>query len=256
VRHCRTGLLPRVVTRRCRAHAVPSRAPVAGFPGAVSGPCGARPGSPWPAPFSPPPPPVLAHQNRCSRASPILWGCPTPCTRASRSCPVGSPCGPGDHSSGQMQGLPGSAHSVSMHAEVSDPAGSVYASPGRRIRCCLPRVRSASAPRTGRFRGSILCLPVPLSTLRRRRYRRLRMTRGQRGWLDLHCLGLAPFTTVPAYPGACPNAGPKPRARAGARHERRLLRVGSRPMLGQVLSNGLVPPPPATLGSGGEKTPG
>jgi hypothetical protein len=29
---------------------------------------------------------------------------------------------------------------------VSDPAGPVYASPYRRKPCCLPRVRSASAP--------------------------------------------------------------------------------------------------------------
>jgi len=50
--------------------------------------------------------------------------------------------------------------------EVSDPARCVYALPWRRTRCCLPRVRSVSAPRTGRFRGSILYLPLPLSTLR------------------------------------------------------------------------------------------
>jgi hypothetical protein len=61
-------------------------------------------------------------------------------------------------------------------------------------------------PGLARLRGSILCLRVPLSTLRRHRYRCLRMTRGQCGWLDLHCRGLAPFTTVPACPGACPNA--------------------------------------------------
>jgi hypothetical protein len=65
-------------------------------------------------------------------------------------------------------------------------------------------------PEIARFRGSILCLHLPLSTLRRRRYRRLRMTRGQCGWLDLHCQGLAPFTTVPACPGAYPNARGEP----------------------------------------------
>jgi hypothetical protein len=110
------------MTRRCKAPTVPSRAPVAGFPGSVSGPCGARPGSPWPAPFSPPPPPALAHQNHCSGASSILWGCPTPCIRASRAYPVGSPYGPGHPSPGQRQGLPGSAHRVAVHAEVADPA--------------------------------------------------------------------------------------------------------------------------------------
>jgi len=108
-------------TRRHRAPAVPSRAPVAGFPGPVSGPCGTRPGSPWPAPFSPPPPPALAHQDHCSGASPILWGCPTPCTCTSRSYPLGSPCGPGHPAPGQMQGLPGSAPRVSVHARGLRP---------------------------------------------------------------------------------------------------------------------------------------
>src|SRR4029453_9359718 len=112
VRHYRTGLLPRVMTRRCNAPTVPRRAPVTGFPGAVSGPCGARPGSP---------PPALAHQDHCSGASSILWGCPTPCTRPSRAYPVGSPCGPDHTTPGQMQGLPGSAHSVSVHARGLRP---------------------------------------------------------------------------------------------------------------------------------------
>src|SRR4029434_11228751 len=71
-------------------------------------------------------------------------------------------------------------------------------------------------PGGARFRGSILCLHLPLSTLRRHRYRRLRMTRGQCGWLDLHCQGLAPFTTVPACPGAYPNAAPQLLPEAGA----------------------------------------
>jgi hypothetical protein len=59
-------------------------------------------------------------------------------------------------------------------------------------------------PGIARFRGSILCRHVPLSTLRRSRYRDGRMTRGQCGWLTLHCLGLAPFDTLPAFPGAAP----------------------------------------------------
>jgi hypothetical protein len=102
-----------------------------------------------------------------------------------------------------MQGLPGSAYSVSAHARGLRP---------RQVRLRLAVTASTMSPaacaeRVGtrekrRFRGSILCLHLPLSTLRRRRYRRLRMTRGQCGWLDLHCQGLAPFTTVPAYPGA------------------------------------------------------
>ena len=77
------------------------------------------------------------------------------------------------------------------------------------------------------FRGSILCLHVPLSTLHEPRYRGSRMTRGQRGWLDLRCQGLAPFTTVPACPGADPNAGGEPRPMAEATQERKLLGVGS-----------------------------
>jgi len=82
----------------------------------------------------------------------------------------------------------------------------------RRVRLRLTLTASTMLPsacseRVGtrdkrRFRGSILCLDIPLSTLRAYRYRYTRMTRGQCGWLDLHCRGLAPFTTVPACPGA------------------------------------------------------
>src|SRR5262249_30629631 len=135
----------------------------------------------------------------------------------------------------QRQGLPGSAHSVSTHARGLRP---------RRVRLRLARTASTVLPsacseRVGtrekrRFRGSILCLRVPLSTLRRRRYRRPRMTRGQCGWLNLHCQGLTPFSTVPACPGACPNAGAQPLPEAGARHERTLEAVSSRPMLGCI----------------------
>src|SRR5262245_44978860 len=134
-----------------------------------------------------------------------------------------------------MQGLPGSAPSVSTHARGLRP---------RRVRLRLARTASTVLPsacseRVGtrekrRFRGSILCLRVPLSTLRRHRYRCLRMTRGQCGWLDLHCRGLSPFTTVPAYPGACPNAGAQPLPKAGARHERTLEAVSSRRLLNRI----------------------
>src|SRR5262249_4459075 len=59
------------------------------------------------------------------------------------------------------------------------------------------------------FRGSIPCLHVPLSTLHRPRYQSLRMTRGQRGWLDLRCQRLALFHTVPVCPGT-PERWPRP----------------------------------------------
>ena len=51
------------------------------------------------------------------------------------------------------------------------------------------------------FRGSILSLPVPLSTLRLRRYRRLRMTRGRCGWLLLQRMSPSDMTTRQS-PGA------------------------------------------------------
>jgi len=47
-------------------------------------------------------------------------------------------------------------------------------------------------------------------------YRCLRMTRGQCGWLDLHYQGLSPFNTLPAFPGADPNAGAHLLPEAGA----------------------------------------
>jgi hypothetical protein len=56
------------------------------------------------------------------------------------------------------------------------------------------------------------------------------MTRGQCGWLDLHCLGLAPFTTVPACPGADPNAGLQLLPEAAA--QRRLEVVSCKALLG------------------------
>src|SRR5712691_11556369 len=116
--------------------------------------------------------------------------------------------------------------------EVADPARAAHPSPSRGVQCGLPRVRSASAPRTGRLRGAILCRHLPLSTLRQRRYRRLRMTRGQCGWLDLHGQGLTPYTTVPACPGAYPNAGHQARREAGARHERTMEAVACTPWFG------------------------
>ena len=56
-------------------------------------------------------------------------------------------------------------------------------------------------PGLARFRGSIPCLHVPLSTLHGPRYRGSRMTRGQRGWLNLRCRRLALLHIVPVCLG-------------------------------------------------------
>jgi hypothetical protein len=63
------------------------------------------------------------------------------------------------------------------------------------------RVFGARRHPDGPFRGSIPCLHVPLSTLHGPRYRGSRMTRGQRGWLDLHCRRLTLLHTVPVCLG-------------------------------------------------------
>ena len=153
--------------------------------------------------------------------------------------------GSGARSSGQMQGLPGSAHRVSTHARGLRP---------RRVRLRLARTAStvwpsACSERVGtrekrRFRGSISCLHVPLSTLRRHRYRCLRMTRGQCGWLDLHCLGLAPFNILPAFPGTDLNAGPEPAA--WKRERKRTLEAVRCSALFGAAGRGVSGPRPAT----------
>jgi hypothetical protein len=56
-------------------------------------------------------------------------------------------------------------------------------------------------PGIARFRGSIPCLHVPLSTLHGLRYRNSRMTRGQCGWLDRHCRRLPLLHIMPVCPG-------------------------------------------------------
>src|SRR5919204_1200921 len=63
----------------------------------------------------------IAHESLCSVASWVLWNCPTPCIRASWSCPYGSPCGPCCDGQGQTQGLPSPAHDVSVHARGLRP---------------------------------------------------------------------------------------------------------------------------------------
>ena len=68
---------------------------------------------------------------------------PTPCVRASRSCPCGAPCGPGGDGHGPTQRLPRPAPDVAVPARGLRPRqGRV-----RLARGGLPRVRSAAAPR-------------------------------------------------------------------------------------------------------------
>ena len=62
--------------------------------------------------------------------------------------------------------------------EVSDPARSVAPRQNGGDGIAFRVFGARRHPGIARFRGSILCLHVPLSTLRRHRYRRLRMTRG------------------------------------------------------------------------------
>jgi hypothetical protein len=96
--------------------------------------------------------------------------------------------------------------------EVFDRARPWYVSPWRRIRCCLPHHTTASAPRTRKFRGSILGLPIPLSTLRARSHDRPRMTRGQSGWLGLLCATLSfatPHRFIPAHRADFPHPAPR-----------------------------------------------
>src|SRR4030095_1025084 len=63
------------------------------------------------------------------------------------------------------------------------------------------RVFGARRHPDGPLRGSIPCLHLPLSTLHGPRYRGSRTTRGQRGWLPLHCRRLALLHTVPVCLG-------------------------------------------------------
>jgi hypothetical protein len=64
------------------------------------------------------------------------------------------------------------------------------------------RVCGARRPREGaRLRGSLPCLHVPLSTLHGPRYPGSRLTRGQRGWLNLRWRRLALRHIVPVCLG-------------------------------------------------------
>src|SRR2546429_7485787 len=86
----------------------------------------------------------IAHESLCSAASLVLWNCPTPCVRASRSCPCGSPCGPCCDGQGQTQSLPSPAHDVSAHARGLRP---------RQVRVRLARVACPLLPSAWSERG-------------------------------------------------------------------------------------------------------
>jgi hypothetical protein len=85
-------------------------------------------------------------------------------------------------------------------------------------------------PGLARFRGSIPCLHVPLSTLHGPRYQGSRMTRSQRGWLDLRCRRLALLHIVPVCLGtperrASGAAGSGSAADAGRRRLHAIVRL-------------------------------
>ena len=94
-----------VSTRRgvCRAsNGETTRAGPCGVP-AASGVRFARPCSPWPVPFPPPPPQRTA--PLCSGASQVLWARPTSASRAS---------------SASASGLPGAAHGAICRGRLAD----------------------------------------------------------------------------------------------------------------------------------------
>jgi len=75
--------------------------------------------------------------------------------------------------------------------EVFDHGEPEMHSPWRASAMLPSGTSTASALPCTRFRGSILGLRFPLSTLRIRPYGRSRMTRGQHDWLDLYCRALS-----------------------------------------------------------------
>ena len=89
-----------------------------------------------------------------------------------------------------------------MHG-VSDHAGSTDSCQYDSVVVAFRTEGRRRLPELGIFRSSIPGLHVPLSTLRLDPYGTLRMTRGQRGWLGLHCTALssAPLCRfIPAHP--------------------------------------------------------
>ena len=166
---------PSTVSRSPVRPGVPGPAPVTGWPGTGSGPCGAGPRGPWPVPCPPRPPP----------------GLPGPAGAAELLAPLvrsllqddGTVRRPVSVPHGRVRGVPRAdraamdtvRHRVSRvphplcpcRRGVCDPARCGDALPARRARGGLPRVRSASAPRTRPIAGlSTLPARAPVNASR------------------------------------------------------------------------------------------
>jgi hypothetical protein len=158
---------------------------------------------PCAAAFPPSPPPQLV--LACSGTSTVLCSGPTAWVRPSSAFGHALPDAIGAgllHRCGLLHGrctqaLPIPAHDVCPTMPRSSTPPDRY-SPDRNglrrvaFRALGPR-RHPGVARL--FRGSILGLTVPLSTLQRRRYHLHCMTRGRGGWLDPTSWGLAPLTS-------------------------------------------------------------
>ena len=171
-----------VPERRQRLRAVPPRclsSPVErtlqGTPALRPDPGCARPSSPWPAPFPPRPPPLLpacigsciASWHPVVRSLPWYYGAVRlPASVHHGRALAGFTVRAWLRWPRPEQGLPGPAHDVSVHARGLRP---------RQVRrrlaiaaCTAVAFRVFGArrhPGIARFRGSIPCLHVPLSTL-------------------------------------------------------------------------------------------
>ena len=136
-------------------------------PGSVSGTCFADTICPWPDPFPLPAPQTATHRDPCSRASSVLWACPTSHVRAS------PPCSLGIHGAdlaailrGQTWDLPVPVRRVSVHAWGLRPRG-VRTHLAITMRQVVPSAHgnNVGTPIECHFRGSMSCLHVPLLTL-------------------------------------------------------------------------------------------
>jgi|GEM_PF-6312020 len=173
------------------------------FSGPGSGACFGRTSSPWSGPFPLPPPPAEFPSTLVRRSLRYLWACPTSLVRSSLSYPLGftaRPSVPSPKGESGISRFP--CRKFPDVRRVFDHVGPIHPSPYLSVSCCLPYTMTPSAPHSScNFRGSIPAPPFPLSTLRRYPYEYLRMTRGQCGWLILHCMELS-STTFCRSPGA------------------------------------------------------